>query len=648
MKICLRIAAGSGTPTTFEHAGPVVRIGRDPDCELSLQGEASTAVSRQHARIELGAGGATLTDLGSSNGTLLNDELLKEPAPLRVGDRIQLGYTGATLTVRELDLEAPPVGHGSRRPPLLWIGSGAAVALVAVLVIGFWPRQPKGQDEDGQDAMATASGVRSPDREKSPPTSQQAPPTGEQTSAAPIEDYEALARGLVHEAFAQPIDYQPQPGTVVPREPPAPIDEVAPEQKPDGDDVQWLSGYWAWDDDRTDYLWVSGLWRDAPPERHWVPGAWQEVEGGWMWSPGFWASDETEEVTYIRDLRPSVETAPSGPAPRPTDVYAPGTWVYQEEEWFWRPGYWVSAQPGWVWVMARYVWTPGGYVFVDGYWDYPLERRGLLSAPVRVLRRSVTDWTYRPRFVVGVDFLLGAMFVGPGRRHYHFGDYFEARDAQRGFVAFLDHRPTPLSNDPIYSHYRQVFADDPAWERDLRKLYHARSAGTMARPPHTWRQQERAIADLTAKRTAQAHALQDVRFTHAQGVTALTRVAELDRESVTRLASLAPRAKVGPAHAIKAHPLKQEERKAEQAQTQQRWQVAQMRREYEAKLLQQGANHGHAAPSPMAARLALPHQPVVRRPATVKPPQRPPAPPRQHRPPPPPVKAKHPQPPHKK
>src|SRR5437879_11442196 len=108
MKIRLSSAVGGSVGTTFEQPGPVIRIGRDPGCDLSLQGEAADNVSRQHARIELTAGGATLTDVGSRNGTLLNDEVVKGPAPLRVGDRIQMGHAGATLTVLELDLDAPP------------------------------------------------------------------------------------------------------------------------------------------------------------------------------------------------------------------------------------------------------------------------------------------------------------------------------------------------------------------------------------------------------------------------------------------------------------------------------------------------------------------------------------------------------------
>ena len=90
MKIRLRIAA-AGRTTTFEHAGPVVRIGRDPECELAFEGDASTGVSRQHARVELSPEGATLADAGSSNGTLLNGRLLHQEGQLQHGDQLQIG-----------------------------------------------------------------------------------------------------------------------------------------------------------------------------------------------------------------------------------------------------------------------------------------------------------------------------------------------------------------------------------------------------------------------------------------------------------------------------------------------------------------------------------------------------------------------------
>jgi hypothetical protein len=158
MKIRLSIANDSGLAMAFESAGPVIRVGRDPDNELSLQGDASNAVSRQHARIEMTAEGATVADAGSSNGTLLNGKLLKERTPLRVGDNIQLGYTGATLTVSELDVaQLSNRSHGGV-PRNVVIGSVAAVAVAAVVTIALLVlRKPRPPEEHAAAPVTPAS-----------------------------------------------------------------------------------------------------------------------------------------------------------------------------------------------------------------------------------------------------------------------------------------------------------------------------------------------------------------------------------------------------------------------------------------------------------------------------------------------------------
>src|SRR5262249_2191994 len=85
------------------------------------------------------------------------------------------------------------------------------------------------------------------------------------------EDITVDARGPIHEAYAAPVKVSPRPGPVVDTKPPEPINELPPDQKPEGDNIQWVPGYWAWDGDRNDYVWVSGFWRAPPPNRKWVP-----------------------------------------------------------------------------------------------------------------------------------------------------------------------------------------------------------------------------------------------------------------------------------------------------------------------------------------------------------------------------------------
>jgi adenylate cyclase len=67
-------------------------IGRAPGNQISLPED--TAASRQHAMIRLqGEQEYYLIDLGSANGTVLNDKLLIGPTLLRTGDRIRVGET---------------------------------------------------------------------------------------------------------------------------------------------------------------------------------------------------------------------------------------------------------------------------------------------------------------------------------------------------------------------------------------------------------------------------------------------------------------------------------------------------------------------------------------------------------------------------
>src|SRR5205807_6315280 len=134
-------------------------------------------------------------------------------------------------------------------------------------------------------------------------------------------------RGPVHEAFAAPVDGQPQASPVVPKEPPPAIEEAPPDQKPQGDDVQWIPGYWQWDDGQSQFVWVSGFWRTPPPGRAWVPGHWDKADDGWQWVNGYWASTQQEQITYLPPPPVTIDIGPSVPPPDEDSIYVPGCWI---------------------------------------------------------------------------------------------------------------------------------------------------------------------------------------------------------------------------------------------------------------------------------------------------------------------------------
>jgi hypothetical protein len=311
---------------------------------------------------------------------------------------------------------------------------------------------------------------------------------------------EVQTRGPVHEAFAEPVNFKPEATRTVPKCPPDPIEEVPPDQKPAGENVQWIPGYWAWDDDRNDFIWISGIWRVPPPGRQWVPGTWTQVEdGGCRWTPGYWSITEQAEVQFLPPPPEPLDTQPSVPQPAADSVMIPGSWSWMGTRYAWRPSYWCDYRPGWVWVPAHYVWTPAGYIFVDGYWDLELVRRGLLFSPVyfnQPLWRQA-NWFYRPYYPIYDNFLMASLFIRPGSYQYYFGDFFDVRYRNLGFTPWFDYRFGRFGFDPLFSYYRWAHRDDRAWFNDLRFVYQGRYRGEIPRPPRNLIEQNRLIQNIT-------------------------------------------------------------------------------------------------------------------------------------------------------
>lgn len=304
---------------------------------------------------------------------------------------------------------------------------------------------------------------------------------------------QVLTRGPVHEAFAGTIVYNPEPGVIVQKAPPEVIEEMPPEERPAGENITWIPGYWAWDDERGDYLWISGTWRALPPGRQWTTGYWNRTDDGYQWISGYWADTAAQETTYLPKPPATVESGPNIAAPSRDHGWTPGCWVWQQERYIWRPGYWTPGRAEWVWIPAHYVWTPRGYVFVEGYWDYSYNRRGVVYAPVYFQSGyySRPGYSYSPVIAIAITALVDNLFLRPRYHHYYFGDYYDRGCRDRGYYSPYYYQSNRYGYDPVYSYRRWSHRDDRDWERRYIETYDYRRNHESARPPRTWADQKK-------------------------------------------------------------------------------------------------------------------------------------------------------------
>jgi hypothetical protein len=277
------------------------------------------------------------------------------------------------------------------------------------------------------------------------------------------DDLDYLMQAPLHEAFAEVVtgDYGPNP--LVARKPPVSIEEIPPQFKPAGEQVVWIDGYWWWDEQREDFIWISGVYRDAPVGQRWVAGYWHQESDGFRWVNGFWFSEEAEEMVYLPPPPASLEIGPAMPRPSDAHYYLPGQWNFVQERYLWQPGFYTPLLDDLVWVPSCYVWTPAGHIFRPGYWDRPFVNRGVVFAPVH-FRRPIflqAGFQFQPNYLIDTSFgLLPHLFVRPNCRNYYFGNWYGAQFVGLGF------QPWALQNqfrwranrfDPLFHYYGSPF-----------------------------------------------------------------------------------------------------------------------------------------------------------------------------------------------
>lgn len=94
LELAIQRAGGGLTRRSIRQAEALV--GRDPACEIALDDD---AVSARHIRLSYHHGQWWAEDLGSTNGTRLNQLPLSTPTVLTAGDQIECGNTAIIISL---------------------------------------------------------------------------------------------------------------------------------------------------------------------------------------------------------------------------------------------------------------------------------------------------------------------------------------------------------------------------------------------------------------------------------------------------------------------------------------------------------------------------------------------------------------------
>jgi predicted component of type VI protein secretion system len=151
MEVKLVVLGGKQGGKEIPVSGPKFLIGRADDCQLRPQ---SDLVSRHHCAILLAEGEVTVKDLGSRNGTFVNDERLADGRVLKTGDKVKVGPLEFEVQL------SVPVG-GKKKPKVHNIQEAAARTVRNASDKG--EMDVAGWIDDEEEEDAATQDARSPD-----------------------------------------------------------------------------------------------------------------------------------------------------------------------------------------------------------------------------------------------------------------------------------------------------------------------------------------------------------------------------------------------------------------------------------------------------------------------------------------------------
>jgi len=149
MKFTLVVASGVHQGKEISVPGQQLIIGRDEGCHLR---PASPAISKKHCAVFIRTGKVFVRDLGSTNGTFLNDEQVVGDREVMDGDRLKAGPLDFTVQVSGKSdstplpdsLKSVPTSQGSGVSAPLPVDMDADQA--AAMLLGMGDEDPPGSE----------------------------------------------------------------------------------------------------------------------------------------------------------------------------------------------------------------------------------------------------------------------------------------------------------------------------------------------------------------------------------------------------------------------------------------------------------------------------------------------------------------------
>ena len=116
-----------------------IGVGRSSDNDICIPID---EISRQHARLQSAATGIIVEDLGSANGTFVNDQRVHTPTLLKAGDEVRFDTVRFLLISPAQDAQhanaparAEAASASARSGRGLWIAAGIAVVVAIALAV---------------------------------------------------------------------------------------------------------------------------------------------------------------------------------------------------------------------------------------------------------------------------------------------------------------------------------------------------------------------------------------------------------------------------------------------------------------------------------------------------------------------------------